>query len=196
MDDCLNFKCHIDHLVQKLSKYVSLFFKLRHLLPCSTVITLYKTLFEPHLNYCTIIWGNTFKTHLTKLKSLQKKIIRAVSWSKPNSPTCHLFAKYGILRLNELTFLQNACTMYQVTSGVNSRLSELIPIHAPLHTHNTRNKHLIFGKNRRLKETSKSVVCCGPRMWNGVSNSLKKLPSLSTFKHHLKIQLLSSYNIP
>ena len=50
IDDSLNFKCHIDHLVRKLSKYVGLFFKLRHLLPSSTLLTLYKTLFEPHLN--------------------------------------------------------------------------------------------------------------------------------------------------
>ena len=35
VDDCLNFKCHIDHLVHKLSKYVGLFFRLRHLLPRS-----------------------------------------------------------------------------------------------------------------------------------------------------------------
>ena len=193
VDDCLNFKCHIDHLVHKLSKYVGLFFRLRHLLPRSILITLYKTLFEPHLNYCNIIWGNTCPSHLEKLKSLQKKVIRAICWSKANSPTRHLFAQHGILRLEELTYYQNACTMYQVTYGHNNRLSELIPISCPQHTYDTRNKHHITGKERRLVSTSRGVVCRGPQIWNELSDNLKKAPSISTFKHHLKASLLKLY---
>jgi len=51
IDDSLGFKCHIDYLVNKLSKYVGLFYKIRHFLPLSALMMLYKTLFEPHLNY-------------------------------------------------------------------------------------------------------------------------------------------------
>ena len=193
IDDCLNFKIHIDHLVHKLSKYVGLFLKLRHLIPQTTLITLYKTLFEPHLSYCNIIWGNTYPSHLNKLEILQKKIIRVISWSPINSPTRHLFAAYNILRLRDLTYFHNACTMYQVVSGGNRRLSELIPIRSPSHTHETRNKHLIVGKKRRLVSTSMSVVCRGPRVWNELNDSLKKAQSISTFKNRLKNQLLGTY---
>ena len=193
IDDCLNFKCHIDHLVHKLSKYVGLFFKLRHLLPRSVLLTLYKTLFEPHLIYCNIIWDNTYPSHLKKLETLQKKIIRAISWSRANSPTSHLFALYGILRLKEHIYFHNACTMYRVVFGSNNRLSELIPICGPLHTHNTRNKHLIVGKKRQLIGTSMGVVCRGPQIWNELDNSLKASQSISIFKHRLKKHLLSSY---
>ena len=40
IDDHLNFKCHIDHLMLKLSKYLGLFYKLRHFLPKSAMIFL------------------------------------------------------------------------------------------------------------------------------------------------------------
>ena len=170
-----------------------LFFKLRHLLPSSTLLTLYKTLFEPHLNYCNTIWANTFPTHLKKLESLQNKIIRAISWSKVNSSTSHVFAQYGLLKLREQTYLHNACVMYQVISGINSRLHELIPIHQPYHTYDTRNKHLVFGKTRRLVGTEMSVVCRGPKIWNTLSTTLKAAQSISIFKRQLKKQLLSSY---
>ena len=196
MNDRSDFKNHIGHLIHKLSKYVGLFFRLRHLLPRSTLLTLYKTLFEPHLNYCNIIWGNTFSTDLAKLKSLQKKIIRAISWSKPNSPTSHIFYKYGILRLNELIYFQNACTMYQVAFGLNSRLCELVPIYGPVHNYDTRNKHLITGKDRRLVGPGRSVACVGPQIWNELNNKLKKAQSISSFKHLLKKQLLNKYLYP
>ncbi len=193
IDDCLNFKSHIDHLVHKLSKYVGLFFKLRHLLPRPALLTLYKTLFEPHLNYCNIIWCNTHPSYLRKLETLQKKIIRAISWAKVNSPTRHLFAHYGILRLKESNYDHNACTIYQVVSGLNSRLKQLIPIFVPQHTHNTRQKHHILGKKRKLIGTSLSVVRRGPQIWNELSDSLKTSQTISMFKRHLKKQLLNSY---
>lgn len=143
IDDHLNFKHHIEYLVKKLSKYVGLFFKLRHLLPQAILLTLYKTLFEPHLNYCNIIWCNTSHTYLKKLEILQKKVICAISWSDFNAPTRSIFLGYGILRLNEYNIFHNACTMYQVVSGLNSSLCELVPIRCPQHTHLTR---LLLGK--------------------------------------------------
>lgn len=127
IDDHLNFKHHIEYLVKKLSKYVGLFFKLRHLLPQAILLTLYKTLFEPHLNYCNIIWCNTYHTYLKKLEIPQKKVICAISWSDFNAPTRSIFLGYGILRLNEYNIFHNACTMYQVVFGLNSSLCELFP---------------------------------------------------------------------
>lgn len=55
IDHSLNFKKHIDELVKKLSKIVGLFFKIRHLLPFEALLTLYRSLFEPYLNYCNVI---------------------------------------------------------------------------------------------------------------------------------------------
>ena len=42
IDESLNFKEHIDDLVKKMSKYVGLFFKLRHFIPLSALLTLLK----------------------------------------------------------------------------------------------------------------------------------------------------------
>lgn len=68
IDEFLNFKKHIDELTKKLSKYVGLFFKLRHFLPVEALLTLYRSLFESHLNYCNVIWSNTYPSYLKKLQ--------------------------------------------------------------------------------------------------------------------------------
>ena len=186
IDDSVNFKCHIDHLVNKLSKYIGLFYKIRHFLPLSALLTLYKTLFEPHLNYCNVIWCNTFTSHLTKLVSLQKKVIRALSWSEINSPTHPLFHRFQLLRLAELNVYHNACLMFQIVNRLNPRLSSLVPISSPQHTYPTRTKSQISGKLRRHVRTSMSVVCRGPQIWNRIDDGLKVLPSISNFKKQLK----------
>ena len=114
IDQFINFKKHINELVKKLSKIVGLFFKVRHVLPLDVLLSLYRTLFEPHLTYCNIIWHNTYPTYTEKLLILQKKAIRAISWSTRNSHTNALFHRHGLLKLPECNFYHNACTMYNV----------------------------------------------------------------------------------
>ena len=135
-------------------------------LPNKVKHTVYKTLFEPHLNYCNVIWCNTFPTHLLKLKSLQKKIIRIISWSDFDAHTAPLFHRYGLLRLDELNTYHNACLIFQVVNCMNTRLCNLIPISSPQHAYYTRNLDHIAGKFRRLDNPSLSVVCRGPVIWN------------------------------
>ena len=175
IDDHLNFKCHIDYLMLKLSKYLGLFYKIRHYLPKSAMIILYKTLFEPHLDYCNVIWCNTYETHLSKLLILQRKIIRAISWSEYRAHAPPLFLRLGLLRITEFNEYHNVCVMFQVVNGLNTRLCELVPIGYPQHTYNTRNTDHIFGKDIELTCTRLSVVYRGPRIWNELDDSLIKV---------------------
>ena len=193
IDDHLNFKCHIDHLMLKLSKYLGLFYKLRHFLPKSAMIVLYKTLFEPHLDYCNVIWCNTYETHLSKLLILQRKIIRAISWAERSAHAPPLFLRLGLMRLTDFNEYHNVCIMFQVVNGLNTRLCELVPISYPQHKYSTRNTDHIYGKERRLVCTGHSVVCRGPQIWNRLDASLKKVTSFSKFKKKIKDLLMSTY---
>ena len=193
IDEFINFKPHIDHLTKKLSKYAGLFFRLRHFLPLSALLTLYKTLFEPHLSYCNIVWSNTCPSYFLKLERLQKKAIRALSWSPFNSHTPPIFHRLNLLRLTEFNTFQNGCTMFQVVHGLSPRLSDLLPISRPQHQYDTRYKHHITGKKRRLKCTSRSIACRGPELWNHLDEDLKLPYSFSIFKSKLKTTLLQTY---
>lgn len=73
-------------LQKKSFKYAALFFKVGHYPPLSAFPTMYKTLYEPHLNDCNVIWCNTLPTHLKKLEILPR-VIPAITWSKFTSHT-------------------------------------------------------------------------------------------------------------
>uniref|UniRef100_A0A3B1IHU1 Reverse transcriptase domain-containing protein n=1 Tax=Astyanax mexicanus TaxID=7994 RepID=A0A3B1IHU1_ASTMX len=193
MDEFLNFRSHIDELTKKLSKYVGLFLKLRQFLPGEALLTLYRTLFEPHLNYCNIIWSNTFSCHLRKLHILQKKIIRIISWASSDAPSDPLFCQLGLLKITELNIFHNACVMYSVVNKLNDRLCYLIPIYLPSHAYQTRKKHYIMGKKRKLKCTSLSVVCKGPQVWNDIDIDLQMSQTIHVFKRRLRRRLLLKY---
>lgn len=164
---------------------------MQHFLPLEALLNLYQSLFEPHLNYCNVIWCNIYPSYLEKLQILQKKVIRVISWTKLNAPSDPLFDSF--LKLTECNTFHNACVMYEVAFRLNDRLCHLIPISVPTHEYNTRGKQLIKGKKRKLKCTSLSVAVKGPRTWNEVESTIKECASLSIFKKRLKQKLLLKY---
>lgn len=158
------------------------------MLPLEALLPLYRSLFEPHLCYCNIIWNNTYPTYTEKLLA-----IRAISWSKQISPTNPLFYRYGLLKLPEYNLYQNACVMYQVVHRSNTHLCELIPLYSSSHRQNTRNKLLLKGKYRKLKCTRFSIGFRGPQIWNELENNIKHFTTFSIFKRNVKYCLLGSY---
>lgn len=193
IDEKLNFKHHTDLLTKKLSMYSGLFYKLRYHLPSSALLILYRSLFEPHLHYCNIIWCNTYPSYLHKLQCLQKKVIRTIFWSHSRSHTAPLFKAARILKLEDLNTFLNAVTIHQVINKLNHCLCELIPVCRPLHRYGTREKRLYWGKKRKLKTTGLSVACRGFQIWNQLEEEVKLCESLKKFKREMKKMLLCKY---
>ena len=55
--------------------------KLKHFLPVYIMKTLYSSLIESHLQYCTLLCANSHVTNIRKLQLLQKKAIRIITSS-------------------------------------------------------------------------------------------------------------------
>jgi len=51
----------------------------------------------PHLNYCNLVWGSTYKTNLQRIAILQKHVIRIVDKSYYNPHTQTIFKKVTCL---------------------------------------------------------------------------------------------------
>ena len=73
VDNQLNWKAHIKHISNKVSKSVAILRLLRDIFPKSILKTLYLTLTYPYFNYCNLIWGTADPTNLNPLVILQKK---------------------------------------------------------------------------------------------------------------------------
>ena len=69
----MNWNIHITDICKRLAKNIGLLFKLKYVLPKNVLFMIYDSLVLPYLNYCNNIWGNTYKSHLSKLYILQKK---------------------------------------------------------------------------------------------------------------------------
>ena len=76
IDNKLNWKMHIDYVSGKIARGIGILIKARKFLSNKCMTNLYYAFIYPYLIYCNHIWGNTYKTTLSKLQILQNKAMR------------------------------------------------------------------------------------------------------------------------
>ena len=79
IEEHLNWAMHINHLCNIIARNVGILQKLRYFIPAYVLKILYHSLILSHLQYCTLLWANSYYSHLHKLRLLQKKAIRILS---------------------------------------------------------------------------------------------------------------------
>ena len=78
IDYRLDWKRHIDHIINKVSKGISIIYRASQKLNETALLMLYNTLILPYLSYCSEVWGRTYITNLNPLFDKQKKFIRII----------------------------------------------------------------------------------------------------------------------
>ena len=76
IDNHLSWKDHIDELAPNLSKIVALFRRIKIYLPLGARILFYKTCFQPWIDYCCTVWGQS--RHISRMHKLQKLMLRLI----------------------------------------------------------------------------------------------------------------------
>ena len=74
IDKNLSWKFHIDHLCSKVSKNIGIMRKLKRMLDKNCMVSMYYSFIFPYFNYCIHVWGSAYKTYLSKVSLLQKKM--------------------------------------------------------------------------------------------------------------------------
>ena len=71
LDSKLNFLDHINEKIKKTTKGVNVIRKMNLLLPCSSLLTIYKSFVRPHLHYGDVIYDHSNNSCLSeKIKTV------------------------------------------------------------------------------------------------------------------------------
>ena len=187
-DDKMTFKPHITNLMLKLSRVTSLLYKVKDLVPKNVMKTLYDAHVLPHFYYCTPIWCTTYPTHLLPLFRIQKKIIRIITDSYYLEHTQPLFKEIRTLKLFDINKLEIAAYMFKMINSANTAT-----LQHPIHNYLTRTHQNISIPAHNLTIFQHSLSYLGPKTWNALPEHIKILPSISSFKKHLRNYILEQY---
>ena len=79
IDAQLNWAVQLNIVKSKIAKGLGILYRLKYKLTEDAKLILYSTLILPHLTYCCSVWGNTCKSRLNNIVTLQKKATEIVS---------------------------------------------------------------------------------------------------------------------
>ena len=201
LDDRLTWKHHIYELRKKLNRSIGIIYKMKNLAPLKILLSLYYALFHSHLNYGICVWGNASEQELHHIYLSQKKVIRILTNSDYLANTAPLFAKTGILKLDDIFKLQMAAQMWDFENGTLPQcFSNYFTKVNQRHNYSTRlansNK---LQTNLRVNTDSHGKTMFkfqGSRLWNTIldlpfyHSNIKR----ATFRKKYKSHLSSSYN--
>lgn len=186
-DDNMTFKTHISALVLKLSRIVSLLYRIKDFMPTYVLKILYDAHVLSHLQYCSPIWCSTYPTHLLPVFRLQKKIIRIITNSDYFDHTQPLFKNNNILKVFDVHRLQIAIYMFKMIHSNNNLTLQ------PQHNYPTRTRDNLRIPQHNLTLYQHSLSYLGPKTWNAVPDHLKSVNSLFTFKKQFKKHIILKY---
>ena len=196
IDDDLKWTNHISYIKNKIAKGFGIILRARRFFNRKTLLNLYHSFIFPYLIYCVEIWGNAADIYLLPLIKLQKKIVRAITFSKYLAHTAELFVNLDILPFKLLVVHRIGILMFKNYLGyVPNVVHSLFTTNAFIHDYNTRNKHKLraaYGKHCFMYNNFRFV---GTQIWNYIIDHLDIKVSLPKFKKIFKAHIQSNnYN--
>ena len=94
LDENVSWKTHIAMVRNKLSRINGILHRLKYYFPRNIIVTLYKSLFTPHINYGTLLWGQAGEN----LDKIQKKTIRTITYNNYTAHTKPLLKELNLLK--------------------------------------------------------------------------------------------------
>ena len=190
LDNKLNWHNHIQYLCTKLAKAAGIIYKVRNRAPQSVLMLLYHSLVGTYLRYGIASWGSAKTTALSKLRTLQNKVVRYITYSSGNSNITDEYKKLDILMLDELYNLEVGKFMYRSSSLLlpTSFDEYFTKIDHHHYTRARANANLTFPRPR-TNFGKQSIKYMGVKIWNEIPTDVKHSLTPQSFCQQMKLHI-------
>jgi hypothetical protein len=196
LDKHMSWKPHTNKIATKIAQTCGILNKLKNTVPEHTLITLYQSPINPHINYGILAWGKS--TNTSTLTKLQKRALRTITTSKYNAHTDPIHKRFNILKitdqysLNALKFyykyihkeIPEYFTNFTLTNQQNS---------SHMHTRNSSQLAIPTHHSQLFKTSLRyslvHIINNTPTIYLNRINT----HSIQAFAHHIKNHIISNY---
>ena len=106
IDENLNWKQHIHDTAIKLNRAYALLYTIRNFVYKHILRTIYFAIFDTHINYANLIWGQNLNA-VGRILILQKKALRIMNFQSRDSHSSPLYKSNHILKLEGKILIEN-----------------------------------------------------------------------------------------
>jgi len=178
----------------KVARSVGIINRVKSILCCDLLKTLYYLLIHPYLHYCNIVWDNATKLALNRLICLQKRAMRLLTNSYYRASSKLLFHRLGILKVNDIHRLQIGLFMFKAKNKLlPSSCSHHISAATINHTYSLRVQNTFEMISFRTELRRKYIGVSGPILWQSLPELTRESLSLHNFKTLMINASVASY---
>ena len=196
LDDKMNWKLQIDKICSKLSSVCGVLSKVRHYLDRPSLMLIYHSLFDSRLRYGILGWGTSSEQNISRIRILQNRAIRFITFASFRSPVAPLYSALSVLPLNEQFFLQKTIFMHSLHHK-NLPFALSTYCKQPEHRYSTRYR---AASNYVLpcpttNRSQRSIKFSGPKAWFEVPKHLKEIAFRKPFSKKHKEYILKQIHV-
>ena len=165
----MTWRSHINYTANKISKSIGIIRRSSFFLKKESLRILYFSMIYPYLQYCNLVWANTYQTTISRLSILQKRIIRIVNKSDFLAHTNPIFKELYLLKLEDIRILQISQLMFIVRNNSSLiTLKDMFTLNNQTHSYNTRSSKSFHLPRTRTKLRQFSIKYQGPKTFNSL----------------------------
>ena len=175
IDKNLNWNDHIHDIATKLNRANALLFKIRNYVNFNTLKSIYFAIFDSHINYANLKWGQKLNSAF-RISTLQKKVIRVINNQPRNTQSSLLFKKSSILKFEDKILTNN---IMFISKSINNLLPPIFKnwfiFCSEIHNYDTVSSladELFKPSYRTDSFGKKSVIIGAINCWNKIQNIL------------------------
>ena len=172
LDENLNFKNHIDHVISKVSTGLKMLYRTRQYIDDrATLICLYHSLIEPYFDYCSTIWGDCNKGFQDKLQKLQNRAGRIITKSDYSVRSRDIRKELHWVTLDKRRSNSKSVMMFKILNGLGPDcLRELFSYVSEHNSYNLRNADInLILPASKSNLGKRAFSYSGARNWNTLS---------------------------
>ena len=187
LDGKLTWETHVSEISGKISKTLAALRRLKSILPQRVLITIYKSLILPNLDYCSTVWGNIGKGLATNLQKLQNRAARIITGADYSVRSTQILQNLNWLSLEERRSQQFKKLMFKtMNKEVPEYLHEKFVLTNTVHSHNIRGVNDNVSIPRPQTEAlKKGFVYRGACLWNSLPSKAKQATTLRSFNNNI-----------
>ena len=193
IEENLLWNSHFQYISKKIASSLWLLSQIKSFLSVDDKLLFYNAYTRPHIEYCSVIWGNSTNLNIKKMTKLQRracKLILGSEYRHLDEACDHL----KILSFNESLFLNKAKMMYKIANNIAP--SYLINLFQMRNSSDDTISSLRSVTNRnflipkpKLNLFKNSLSYSGAIIWNSIPLEIKNSNSLNMFVNKCKAWL-------
>jgi len=184
----LKWDMHVETVLSRLKRALSMMRQVRPLVTKAALLTMYETIFLPHITYCSSVWDGASTVQIQRLQRMQNRVGKLILGVQSRTPTTVVHHLLGWKDIQSIHKMHKLLVVYKsLNNMLPAHMGELFMTcreNAARATRQSSTLKLIAPRVSR-ECVRRSLAVAGPAVWNVILEDVRNSPSLRAFRHGL-----------